>query len=377
MRKFFRTALLLGIVFGLSACQGRQFEPYWLVNKLRVLGIQSDLPELRPGDTTNIFVQSSFLTIPSVTNGEWCPFDTQPGNGFECPLTQEELLETVPDDIPAGLIQFEDFDRGTDPEMTLPYPAPQPILAALCQGLQDALSGDDVPDEIAAALPSFNCADGLDVSVRLKVSDGEDEIIASKRINLWLESDQDQDVNPVVEEMQIRLNDPDKDRATVLAAGHDWASDNDWVTIDPENPTPVLVNIRYDVRTIVTPESVQTYARRAPDGSDLEFLDPEREIIEFQWFMDGGSVAGEAEKLFFEGTISLEDAGVSEFIIPDTDRSQEEESINGEVLLDRCPEITDNDDATGCEIRIWTVVRDDRFGMDFIERSLLVTGIAE
>ena len=224
---FCRFVLLVAVAIGLTACQGRRFEPSWLVNKLRVLAIQSDHPELRPTQTTTLRALVS-SDKPVTYEWEWCPLDTRAENYFECALTQEEIDDLIASSVPDGfdptLIPFEELNRGTEAEVPLAYPAPQPLLLGLCEGIRDAFEGEDVPEELSTAIPTLFCEDGLRVSIRMRVSTEDDEIVAAKRLNIWLASEQDQDVNPGVEEIQIRPHDPD-DRGDLVAAGHDWVAD--------------------------------------------------------------------------------------------------------------------------------------------------------
>ena len=135
----------------------------------------------------------------------------------------------------------------------------------------------------------------------------------------------------------------------------------------------MAAGVGYELRTLVDEESLERYQRRAPAGNvvDEEFLPPELESASFRYFTDAGSVTG-GDTLFFEGTLSIEEAGETGFNVPTDNR---EGRFNGEQFIADCAEITDNNPETGCDVNVWSVVRDGRLGVDFARRTFLATGV--
>lgn len=399
-----RVALVLVLGLAVAACSGRRFEPANTVSKFRVLGVQASPPEVRPNQATTL----SALVVspdggPVSYRWEWCPFATTGNNYFECPVTQEELeaqiAESLPDNVPASLFQLPDFDLGNDPTAELPYPIAQPLLVGLCEAIAQATAEAGEDSEFAAAIPQLNCAEGYEISVRLIATLGDEPatdrqlenlrdqdqselIVTGKRVTLWLDSENEQDINPIVEGIQIRPK-YEEDKDLLLDAGHDWVNeiedfDDDWHTIDPDDPPGILVGVSYDLRSLVDADSLQFYSKLAPSGDESgeRYQDPQSEVLVFNWFTTAGSL-GNAEALFVEGRNTLDDAGQADLRIPTTDTSQEFNGSNGQRFIDACPELDDSDSGNGCEVRIWSVVRDDRRGQGWYEVPLLATGITE
>ncbi len=373
--------LLMVFVVLAGACQGERFEPFSLVNKVRILAVKSSSPELLPNKETEL---SALVYIPEGVNAtykwEWCPFRTNAVDEFKCPLTKEELLDLIaknaPDDGPMFNIPLEDFDLGTGEKATLKYPAPQIFLLAICQGIQNAAK--DAGEDLAINIPTIDCKDGYEISIRLTIEEKGKKHIASKRVNLWLGSQQTQDLNPKVREIRIRPK--RRNKQMLLDAGHDWVAEiedfeKDWYVLPEDEPTPIFLGVSYELDSFIDEESIQVYARRAPEGSDLEFLEAQRENMEFLWLSTFGSLDPDRE-LYFNTSTDLEERRVTKLFFPVKDLSQSAEVSNGERFIDNCPEVKNADPNDGCEIELWSVVRDDRLGVDWKRRTLFATGVA-
>jgi hypothetical protein len=396
--------LLLTMVLTLFACQGRRFEPASAITKFRVLGIQASPPEIRPGGSTTI---SALAVRPSdgpiAYRWEWCPFATTGNDYFECPVTQEELQESItanlPEGVPPQLFQLPDFDLGTAETASLPYPIAQPLLVGICQAIAQAAAeaGEDSP--LAAVIPQLRCDEGYEISVRLIARVGEEPatdemladlssqdqsqvVVAGKRVTLWLDSENEADINPIVGEIQIRPR-FEQDRQVLEDAGHSWVAELDdfeaqWHTIDPADPLPILVGVRYEMRSLVDPNSVQTYMKLAPAGDESgeKYQEAKREVLVYSWFTTAGALS-DSQALFVDGGNTLSDAGTTDLFIPKTDTSQDFDGANGKRFIDSCPELDDSDPDNGCEVRVWSVVRDDRRGQGWLQISLVATGVED
>ncbi len=377
-----KSLLFIVCLFTISACQGDRFEPFALVNKVRIMAVKSSAPELRPNMESEL---SALVHIPDGVEAtykwEWCPFRTNAVDQFDCPLTKEELLalisENTTQDGPQINIPLEDFDLGNKKTAVFKYPAPQVFLNAICQSLQNA--AQDAGEDLAVNIPTVHCEDGYEVSIRLSIEENGRKHVASKRVNLWLGADQESDENPRVDELRIRPM--KKDKQTLLDAGHTWVTqiedfEKDWYVLPEGESTPVLIGLSYEVDSNINEDSIQVYTPRAPEGSKEEFLAEKRENLGFQWLSTFGSF-DPPRKLYFDGSTDLDALRSTTLFFPLKDLSQSEEVSNGEAFIESCPALKSSDPTEGCEIELWSVVRDNRLGVDWIKRSLFATGVAQ
>ena len=345
-------ALILGL---LTTSCGREFDPYWRIVDFRVLALRTSEPELRPGETAVI----DALTFspdgdPIEYQWEWCPFRTQSSDSFECPFTKDELDQLIREqgDLPDGFsLPIPDFDLGTNPTAELTYPATPALIRGFCESLQSAL--ENLPPQIAATVPVVSCSRGLDISLRLTTRSGGKEIIAGKRMNLWTEAELENN-NPVIERIQIRPKSAG-DADFLRGEGIDWvlepvADDEAWWVDLPDEPLPIYSNMGYELRALVEPGSVDIWTPPAPQGSDRDFLDAEKEVILYRWMTTLGDIS-DSEKLYKEELNTLEAASLTE------------------LNIEGCP-----DDESTCDIKIWAITRDGRLGVDWLEGDLSVVG---
>jgi hypothetical protein len=319
---------------------------------------------------------------------EWCPFRTSASNQFECPVTREELTQQFTEG--AGLpenfeLPIAEFDLGTEPTAQLPYPAPQPFIIEFCNALQQQL--DDAPDELAGLIPIVDCKRGFEISVRLVVTNGDQTIYSGKRIALSVPDVQPNN-NPDVTDIQIRPGEGE-DADTLRAAGAEWipnADDRDeqWYTMPADAPTHVLSSATWEFRTLVEPDSVEIWQPPAPDGLDIEFLPPESEVIGFRYFVSQGVMPDGSDSIYVEGANTLEEAGELPFTRPCPNGGSDCDGDDVPDSSDNCigfrnPDQADSDgDGIGdvCSQKVWSVVRDGRLGIDWVERDLLFVGDA-
>lgn len=350
-----KTRWILTMMVALLAVScGREFDPYWRIIDFRLLGVRSSEPELRPGETA-VFDALTFSPdgSPVTYQWEWCPFRTQAAQEYKCPLTKDELDQLIREqgNLPDGFtLPIPDFDMGTNPTASLPYPAPQPLLYAFCENLQRALV--DAPPQVAAAVPVVKCERGLDATIRLVVESGGKRIVAGKRINLWLEQELENN-NPRIDVIQIRPA-TEADAQFLRGKNISWVSSasnpDDWWVEVPEDPLPIYANVGYEVRSLIDPLSIDIWTPPAPDGAERDYLDPEKEVIVYRWMTTLGDI-GDSERLYKEDLSTLDAASITEF------------SVEG------CP-----DNLSVCELTLWSIARDGRLGIDWLERKLSVVG---
>ncbi|MEM1348069.1 MAG: hypothetical protein AAGI01_05880 [Myxococcota bacterium] len=407
--------------FLVTSC-GAPFDPYWRVEKFRVLAIKSDPITLDVGEVAALeaLVYDAAGATPSY-QWEWCPFRTSPQNEYACPFTRAELAELLVASAAGGEMDsdmmappgFEltpellemflpDFELGTEPVARFPYPLTPELVRGLCDTTQAFTAGIE-DEELAGQIGVSDCERGYEVTVRVIVSVGDEageRIVAGKRLTLSTGSPDFDNANPDVTDIQIRLDDSaDFERVRDELP---WASaDNAWHTLDPMADTPILTNINYDLRMKVDLESLDVFRAPAPLGADRDFNDPEREAAVMRWFATEGDIDSSG-RLFKEGVFAdpddadtptqdlLDEASATDFVVtyyedpppgvlvfPDQDIDWDRDGIDNSE--DPCPSIGNPIESRQgeCTVRLWAVVRDGRLGIDWVERRLVLVGDAQ
>ena len=403
--------LALMVSVGATSC-AEPFDPYWRIEKLRVMALKADPPTLRPFRSAQLEV---LLYQPPperelAYQWEWCPFQTSFENRFECPLTRDELLEqleaSIPEDaeLPPGFdlgVLLPEFDLGTEPTAELAYPGTPELVLGLCQGLQGVVSAEDLTDQVST---TTNCERGFEVTVRVTITaEGLDEpIVAARKVRLWTGSEFDQNQNPEVADIEIRLTtieDIDKVRDELPWVEEAAEAEGRWHPLSEGGaPTPIVSGVGYDVRSRMDPESIERWQPPAPAGTDRERDPLESETLAYRWFVTAGSL-GDSTRVWNEELNDLDESSVSEFNVdydpnpdPDAPGQMLEDGQETDWDLDgvdngsdNCPQVANpdqgdaDDDGLGdaCRVTIWSVVRDGRLGLDWHEAQVELIGHVE
>ncbi len=343
------------LLLSLSGC-GREFDPAWRVVDFRVMSVKSDPITVKTGESATLSALVSTVPGEQITYAwSWCPIRTAAENRYECSLKSEDLVKLFGDKLPSGIDPaFFDFDLGTEPTAELVNMLPAPMLLDFCRQLQRQLT-EAVDPQLAKLLPGFDCKRGYEVSVRLVATSAGKEIVTAKRVTLWTGAEQNNE-NPRFERFEIRLkNESDaRNAATKLSwVRADLPHDEQWVDVSEDAPLEIIPGVSFEVRAVLEPDSVQIWEPPAPEGSDRELLDPERETIGYSWFTTLGDLS-DYQKVFLESENTLETAG----------------STNIEISRDDLKDCVRTDDV--CEVKLWSIARDSRLGVDWIGRTLVV-----
>ncbi|TXD42759.1 hypothetical protein FRC96_02415 [Lujinxingia vulgaris] len=352
MGRSWRGVLLIGVLLGamvLTGC-GREFAPYWKIDKLRLMAIKAD-PVVVAGQGQTTLSAAVYAPEGQTVSyaWSWCPLESSAADGYECPLGDEELAELG--------VQGIDFELGTEAEVVFENPFTEAQVLGFCEAIQEAIAEQFDDPELARFLPVTDCSRGYEISVRLEVSAGEASIVSSKSLTLST-GGENPNTNPVMMALEVRPEDPGdlselRDRAGWEVEA-DAAHDDQWVAIPEDTDLRVASGVSLELRAVVSPESVETYRPPIPEGA--EEAPPERqEAFVFRYFTTSGTLGG-SRRLFVLPDTTLEEAPITTLVVSSNQADVE------------CQE----PEAEGCGVRLWSVVRDARLGVDFMERRLLV-----
>lgn len=331
----------------------REFEPYWRIDKLRLMAIKADPVVAKQFEPVTL---SALVYAPGDAeirySWSWCPIRISAQDDYQCPITDLER-----DD-------FEDFpldlDLGTEPTATFLNPFSDEEVRQFCEAVANLILEEIDDPELAAFLPSFNCEEGYEISIRLQVETDDDSLIASKRLILWGGAEEYNE-NPEMLDFQIRPQEAEDLQALRDRAGWEVPADADhddqWISLpaEEEEPLALLTEIPFEIRALVDPESVQTFTVPPRSGEEEQESQERQEALVFRYFTTLGTFGG-SRRLFAPDFHEQEEAAITSL------------SISEEQLAQSCQEPVDG----GCLLRLWSVVRDGGLGVDWIERSLLV-----
>jgi hypothetical protein len=177
----YRLALLLIAALPLIAVAGGcnikddETEFYNYLDRLRVLAVRAEPPDLVPGESAEL---SALVFEPD--DGEvsyewsWCPVRGGSSDGFECAIGEKELREFW-EDLDTDY-ELPPYDLGTGETAELFHVFEPETMLALCEAV--------LADEDVDPLAKLACLMGLEISVWVRVSSGDDEIVALKSVPL-------------------------------------------------------------------------------------------------------------------------------------------------------------------------------------------------
>lgn len=184
------------------------------------------------------------------------------------------------------------------------------------------------------------------MTARVEVSTDDDSIVASKRFMLSGGADEPNE-NPEFTEFEVRPAESGDLAVLRDEAGWDVPAgadhDDQWVTVPEDEDVDALFDVPLEFRALTDADSVQTYTQASGESREEAFV--------YRHFATSGGLRG-SRGLYSPGENTLEDAATTAFSVGEDSECQEEEQ-------------------RGCGVRIWSVVRDGRLGVDWIERRLL------
>ena len=335
------------------------FTPYWKVDKLRVMAIKADPVVAKYMEPVTL---SALVYAPpgqEVTyDWSWCPIRPSAQNDYECFIERDDFQDLIADEE-QDQIPEDIFNLGDGEEAIFVNPFTTEEVRQFCQEIQRRVIEEADDPELARFLPGGGCTRGFEVSVRLEVRTDNDYIAATKRFTLW-GGDEDHNENPEFEDFQIRPAESQHLSRLRDQAGWDVPSGADredqWVSIyDRDEPLFIVADMPFEIRGLVDPDSLLTYTPPPPRGQESEEPDPRVEALDYRYFTTLGGLS-RSSRLFVDGENTLEEAPITRF------------SVSSEQLDEDCQEPVDG----GCQMTLWSVVRDSRLGIDWIGGELVV-----
>jgi hypothetical protein len=199
-----RTATAIALVSSvmLSCDEGDEFTPSSELEGLRILAIQSEPPDLAPGETAELRAAVYSPEGEVRYQWSWCPGRGDEEADFECTLPEADLHDAW-EELGTG-DELPPYDLGTSADAQFENPFTAEAVSALCEVLARE------PQGRGATL--VNCSDGLPLSFELKVRSEGVEKRALKVVPL-VPGPSTRNANPVLpERMAITRNGRTVDR---------------------------------------------------------------------------------------------------------------------------------------------------------------------
>ena len=247
-----------------SAACGVQFAPYERLDKLRVLAIAADPPQINDAAGVQLdalVVDPAFRASPRTLTylWSWCPFTKATVEGSECNTTEADIEADLGIDVPS-------LEIGTTPQVSFTMPIPEANLAIWCQ----ATSGENLP---TFATP-FECRSGrFPLKIQLEVESEDGERIVST-YTLWAMTDSAQ--NPV------------NGRPNIGNLTFQPLEDNDDANplADPVAVSGGTITRQNDQRFQVTVDEADA---ETLDAEEADRIGNTREELVISWFYEQGS----------------------------------------------------------------------------------------
>jgi len=307
-----RAFALVAALLSTAACTIEEVTPSEL-ERLRVLGIRSDPPDLALGEQATL----SALVFepddsPLAYAWSWCPLRGDAEAGYLCRLDEAEL-QAAWAELGTGAV-LPTYDLGTGETATFDLVIDPELAFGLCT----ALTRDD-PDPDSAL---WLCLNDFELSFELRVTTADDEVFAFRSV-------------PVVDEEDPRNTNPDPTGDIVFSF--------------PDLPDelapgdPLRVKQTYEVTVDISPDQSETFVPKPEEG--LPPPEPRLESLFLSWFVTTGEIEGSFDE---PSRTSFVDGGSFDALLTNT------------WEVGREP---------GEEARLLLVLRDERGGIGWIEHD--------
>lgn len=311
---FFTLALC---TLGFTISCGSDFTPVTRLEKLRVMALRAEPPRINPDESTQL---SALLFTPTpetiAYSWSWCPFTTSATQNYACAIQEGEFQTLVNEVLPEeDRFTVPSYALGTTPSVEFTHSMTPHALSALCEAM------------LAGELPKFarlpDCSTSFPITIKLVAKTQDDEVIAIKTVDLKYETSAPDNANPLLGEVYATASD---NEAEVRA-------------IPADNELSMMRSTEYQLRIVAPTEAAETYI--AADGSSIT----ERLVV--SWFVEAGDLQ------WIRSTFAPDEASGSDGF----------EAFNHWSL-------PDSDLYGAGQARIYTVIRDDRGGTNWMSRTI-------
>lgn len=304
------------------------------LDRLRILGIQSDPAAVAPGEIATLRVLAYDPQGRALSSDwSWCPVPGAPQDGYGCAISEEQIAElwasaSLPGEPPT-------FDLGQGGSAMLPNVLTPEIVDAFCDAISSQLTG--VPDFVA------ECRAGLQPSVIVRVTAGtgpeQDELVGWRELSFLLEDPSEGERN----------ENPDLEGELFVTRVSDEA-------VIPPGGTLHKGEL-YRLEAGFSEEQSQMFLPEAREG--LPAPERRRENMEMDWFVTAGTIDFIQNELGndtrFDEVEDLDDA------------EQETDYVGGliefEKFISNFWYFPVNDATPSGQIQLFLVARDERTGI--------------
>ena len=205
-------SLVLAAIVTLAGCGADDSDRYEKLDRLRVLAIRSEPPDLNVGETATLSA-NVYEPVGRELHYEWswCPSRADAAAAFGCNISEQELQQAWQTATLGGTPPT--YDLGTNSEAQVAHVLTPSLVTALCQT-------PDLDPRVAEA-----CFAGLKASIQLKIRSSEEELTALKSVSLLMGEAPDaaRNTNPTSNfDLTVRDNEGDVvvEYGQPLRAGH-------------------------------------------------------------------------------------------------------------------------------------------------------------
>lgn len=274
-----------------------EFSDYNQVDKLRVLALRAEPPDLQFEDETVL----DALVVGDVDRYEWswCPFPFADAHSGECSVPEADFRQFVAD--AGGDQDPPPFVLGTEAIQPYQNLVPPALLDLLCTQLGEV----ELPEGFE--LPP--CDGRFDISIRLKVEGPDGSVVTTTRLSLIYQDGLVPNQNPLITggEMSVRGAPP--------------------FSFEDGAATSVARDVEYSVDVDISEDSIETFPDAdAESGESLERLT-------MTWFYEAGSM-DKSRSSFIDGFTDLENLGNNTYATPTTEELASDETQLYFVLRD-------------------------------------------
>lgn len=318
------TVVLACLLYMVSACQMKEeLEGYEILDRVRILALKSEPASLAAGDTATL---SALVYDPEDLNmsysWSWCPIRNGANEGFTCAL-EEADLQAIWATLNNGK-ELPPYDLGNEPTAQFTNQFDGDTVMEVCSTL--------MKDEDADDFALFSCVMGLELSVELRMTSGDQEWVALKNLDLILDETKIQrNTNPTIL--------PEMREVTQIIPQGKMAPLRQKV----EPGEALYEGGRYEFIANIDEEQAERFNAPKLEGvKGSAGGEEKKENLYINWFVTKDAVKYRLEgTLFVDGGLDFEDLITNEVELAETVKSG--------------------------EIRLILVLRDERGGVDWMD----------